>query len=88
VDLNESHWDCGLEETAFDWNAVDFRHPEMREIIKTRHAVRLGFRQIKGLATDDMERLVSHRGEGYISVRDLWRRSGLQKSVIERLADA
>ncbi|MEH7849005.1 error-prone DNA polymerase [Rhizobium laguerreae] len=88
VDINESDWDCGLEEAAFDRNAIDFRHHEMREIIRTRHAVRLGFRQIKGLSTDDMERLVSYRGEGYSSVRDLWLRSGLQKSVIERLADA
>ncbi|MGO7182915.1 error-prone DNA polymerase [Rhizobium brockwellii] len=88
VDINDSNWDCGLEEAAFDRNAIDFRHHEMREIIKTRHAVRLGFRQIKGLSTDDMEQLVSHRGEGYSSVRDLWLRSGLQKSVIERLADA
>jgi DNA polymerase-3 subunit alpha/error-prone DNA polymerase len=88
VDINESNWDCGLEEAAFDRNAIDFRHDKMREIIKTRHAVRLGFRQIKGLSTDDMERLVDNRGEGYSSVRDLWLRSGLQKSVIERLADA
>ena len=88
VDINESNWDCDLEEAVFDPNTVDFRHSEMRGIIKTRHAVRLGFRQIKGLSTDDMERLVSNRGKGYSSVRDLWLRSGLQKSVIERLADA
>ncbi|MBY5366273.1 error-prone DNA polymerase [Rhizobium leguminosarum] len=88
VDINASNWECGLEEAAFDRNAIDFRHDKMREIIKTRHAVRLGFRQIKGLSTDDMERLVDNRGKGYSSVRDLWLRSGLQKSVIERLADA
>lgn len=88
VDINQSDWDCGLEEAVFDRNAVDFRHEKMREIIKSRHAVRLGFRQIKGLSIDDMERLVDNRGEGYSSVRDLWLRSGLQKSVIERLADA
>lgn len=88
VDINESDWDCTLEEAAFDRKAVDFRHGEMREIIKSRHAVRLGFRQIKGLSSDDMERLVGNRGQSYSSVRDLWLRSGLQKSVIERLADA
>ncbi|MGO8565476.1 hypothetical protein ACC743_39820, partial [Rhizobium ruizarguesonis] len=44
VDINESNWYCGLEEDAFDRNAIDFRHHEMRDIIKTRHAVRLGFR--------------------------------------------
>ncbi|EJZ20848.1 error-prone DNA polymerase [Rhizobium sp. Pop5] len=88
VDINESDWDCTLEEATFDRQAVDFRHGEMREIIKTRHAVRLGFRQIKGLSSTDMERLIGNRGKGYGSVRDLWLRSGLQKSVIERLADA
>ncbi|WP_434729692.1 error-prone DNA polymerase [Rhizobium binae] len=88
VDINESDWDCTLEEAAFDRKTVDFRHAQMREIIKTRHAVRLGFRQIKGLSSDDMKRLVDNRGQGYGSVRDLWLRSGLPKSVIERLADA
>jgi DNA polymerase-3 subunit alpha/error-prone DNA polymerase len=88
VDINESDWDCTLEEAAFDRKAVDFRHGEMRGIIKTRHAVRLGFRQIKGLSSDDMKRLVDNRGQEYSTVRDLWLRSGLQKSVIERLADA
>ncbi|OWV71338.1 DNA polymerase [Rhizobium sp. R634] len=88
VDINESDWDCTLEEAAFDRKAVDFRHDKMREVIKSRHAVRLGFRQIKGLSLDEMERLVANRGQKYASVRDLWLRSGLQKSVIERLADA
>ncbi|ANL48946.1 error-prone DNA polymerase 2 [Rhizobium phaseoli] len=88
VDINESEWDCTLEEAVFDRKTVDFRHGQMREIIKTRHAVRLGFRQIKGLSSDDMKRLVDNRGQGYGSVRDLWLRSGLPKSVIERLADA
>ncbi|ANL67786.1 error-prone DNA polymerase 1 [Rhizobium phaseoli] len=88
VDINESEWDCTLEESVFDRKTVDFRHGQMREIIKTRHAVRLGFRQIKGLSSDDMKRLVGNRGQGYGSVRDLWLRSGLPKSVIERLADA
>ena len=88
VDINHSDWDCTLEEAAFDPATVDFRHGEMRKIIKTRHAVRLGFRQIKGVSSDEMKLLVDNRGEGYNSVRDLWLRSGLQKSVIERLADA
>jgi DNA polymerase III alpha subunit len=35
-----------------------------------------------------MGELVARRGLGYVSVRDLWLRSGLAKSVIERLADA
>jgi error-prone DNA polymerase len=60
----------------------------MRDVIRTRHAVRLGFRQVKGLAKADMEVLVERRGGGYRSVRELWLRSGLSASVIERLAAA
>ncbi|KRB62896.1 DNA polymerase [Rhizobium sp. Root708] len=88
VDINESNWDCLLEETEFDKRAVDFRHASMRDVIKTKRAVRLGFRQIKGLSETSMEQLVANRGGGYSSIRDLWLRSGLQKADIERLADA
>ncbi|EJJ25703.1 error-prone DNA polymerase [Rhizobium sp. CF142] len=88
ADINRSDWECTLEEAVFDRASVDFRHGEMRDIIKTCHAVRLGLLQIKGVSSKDMEQLVINRGEGYHSVRDLWLRSGLQKSVIERLADA
>ncbi|WP_454852805.1 error-prone DNA polymerase [Rhizobium binxianense] len=88
VDINDSDWDCTLEEAAFDRNSVDFRHVQLRDHVKTERAVRLGFRQVKGLAEADMEALVENRGERYTSVRDLWLRSGLPKSAIERLADA
>ena len=88
ADINLSNWECTLEEAAFEPAAIDFRHGEMRDIIKTRHAVRLGLLQIKGVSSKDMGKLIENRGERYHSVRDLWLRSGLQKSVIERLADA
>lgn len=88
VDVNHSKRDCLLEATAFDRDAIDQRHVSMRPIIRTKKAVRLGFRQVKGLSEQDMEGLVNNRGQGYTSVRDLWLRSGLQKSDIERLADA
>jgi error-prone DNA polymerase len=89
VDINHSDWDALLEgEGAFDKNAVHPRHASMREVIKTRKAVRLGFRLVKGLKQTDMEALVARRGEGYRSVHDLWLRSGLSSAVLERLADA
>ncbi|PII38325.1 DNA polymerase [Sinorhizobium meliloti CCBAU 01290] len=89
VDINHSDWDALLEgEGAFDKNAVHPRHASMREVIKTRKAVRLGFRLVKGLKQTDMKALVARRGEGYRSVHDLWLRSGLSRSVLERLADA
>jgi DNA-directed DNA polymerase III PolC len=88
VDINLSGWDCLLEDAEFHKGAIDRRHVSMREVIRTKRAVRLGFRQVKGLSQEDMEGLVENRKEGYISVRDLWLRSGLSKSDIERLADA
>jgi error-prone DNA polymerase len=64
------------------------RHAEMTPHIRTTHAVRLGLRQIVGVKEKDMRRLVERRGEAYDSVRDLWLRSGLSSTVLERLADA
>ncbi len=64
------------------------RHAEMAPHIRTSHAMRLGFRQIIGVKEKDMLRLVERRGEAYDSVRDLWLRSGLSSTVLERLADA
>jgi len=89
VDVNRSQWDCTLEEAPFDRTAIDRRHESMRDVIKTKYAVRLGFRQVKGLSEDDvLDKLIANRGEGYTSIHDLWLRSGLGKSNIERLADA
>lgn len=89
VDINSSDWDCLLEEGRFDSRRIDFRHREMSDVIKANHAVRLGFRQVKGLSeTSIKEKLMANRGGGYMSIRDLWLRSGLDKSDIERLADA
>ncbi|CZT33511.1 error-prone DNA polymerase [Rhizobium sp. 9140] len=102
VDINRSDWETilegnelqgrgdenGGERSAFDRRAIDPRHREMRDVIRTAYAVRLGFRLVKGLREDDMARLVAGRGKGYVSIHDLWLRSGLTRSVLERLADA
>lgn len=50
-------------------------------------AVRLGFRQVKGLKESDMQVLVNNRGKGYtdiIAISD----AGVPKAAIERLTDA
>ncbi|MBB3977086.1 error-prone DNA polymerase [Rhizobium azooxidifex] len=89
VDANHSDWDCTLEgDTTFDRAAIAPRHREMHDVIKSQKAVRLGFRLVKGLRKEDMATLVEKRGEGYRSVHDLWFRSGLSRSALERLADA
>ena len=98
VDISFSDWDNGLEEeppgTIEDEagcglaKRIHPRHRRQLKSIRARYAVRLGFRQIKGLREVDVEKLVVLRGEGYRSVRDLWLRTGLARPVLERLADA
>ncbi len=51
-------------------------------------ALRLGFRQIKGLREEDAAWLTAARGNGYLSVDDVWRRAGLGPQIITRLAEA
>ncbi len=75
ADVNLSLWDCTLEPVK----AASF-------------ALRLGLRQIDGLREDDVKRLVSIRDrlptKTYSDVRDLWRRSGLKRASLEKLAAA
>jgi DNA polymerase III alpha subunit len=51
-------------------------------------ALRLGFRQIKGLREEDASWMTAARGNGYQTVRDVWRRAGLAPQVLARLAEA
>ncbi|MDA7427873.1 error-prone DNA polymerase [Primorskyibacter aestuariivivens] len=51
-------------------------------------ALRLGFRQIKGLKEEDANWLCAARGNGYRGVTDVWRRAGLGSNVLARLAEA
>lgn len=88
VDVNLSAWDNGLERDGHAADRLAPRHRSMRPVIWSSHAVRLGFRQVKGLRQDEMDLLVARRGAGYDSVRDVWLRTGLPKATIERLADA
>ena len=72
VSINHSHWDCTLEQT-------DSRYL----------AVRLGFRQVRGLANLHGAAIVGARGDiSYDAVEDVWRRAGVPRAAIERLAEA
>ncbi|QAX31802.1 error-prone DNA polymerase [Leisingera sp. NJS204] len=51
-------------------------------------ALRLGFRQVKGLRDEDAAWLTAARGNGYTEVEDVWRKAGTPPPVIERLAEA
>lgn len=72
VDVNKSRWDCTLEPADHG----------------RRLALRLGFREAKGLAQGDMDRLVRHRGDGYQDLRDLQERAELHRQAMEALAAA
>jgi error-prone DNA polymerase len=54
-----------------------------------RFAVRLGLRMVKGLANAHGAAIVARRGAvPFASVEDLWRRAGVPKAALERLAEA
>jgi error-prone DNA polymerase len=88
VDINHSHWDCTLEETAFDRARIHPRHVDQTPDIETSHALRLGFCQVGGLSKDDGRKIVAVRGDGFDSVRDFWLRTRLHPGVLEKLAAA
>ncbi len=70
--INSSRWDCTLEQAAGRYLAV-----------------RLGLRQVRGLSNADGAAIVGARGTGaFASIEDVWRRSGVQRAAIEKLADA
>jgi error-prone DNA polymerase len=99
VDINHSDWDATLEPDAHPGGRVHALHREMTNDIYSTHAVRLGFRKIKGLSERDAKRIVAVRQcaamtsaptqrMSYKSIRELWLRTGLSPRIIERLADA
>jgi DNA-directed DNA polymerase III PolC len=51
-------------------------------------ALRLGFRQIKGLREDEADWIAAARGNGYRAVEDVWRRAGVAPATVTRLAEA
>ncbi|HEU4518284.1 MAG TPA: error-prone DNA polymerase [Microvirga sp.] len=73
-DINASLWDCTLEPAS----------PRS----KHRFAVRLGFRQIRGLKSAEIGQLIEARGNGFASVEQLGGVPGLSLSTLETLAEA
>jgi error-prone DNA polymerase len=70
--VNASRWDCTLE-------PGQGRH----------YAVRLGLRQVRGLSNADGAAIVAARGiAAFASVEEVWRRAGVPRAAIEKLADA
>ena len=78
VDVNWSFWD----------NTLEVRPPH--HATGPRHALRLGFRQVKGLRRDAVDRLVEAReitGD-FVDAHDLQRRAALDVATMTRLAEA
>jgi error-prone DNA polymerase len=67
---------------ASDWDCT------LEKTDGRRCALRLGFRQITGLAEADMKRMVERRTTPYRDPVDLWRRGGLSRRQILTLARA
>jgi len=51
-------------------------------------ALRLGLRQVKGLREEDGQWISAARGNGYPDIEALWRRAGLSRAAITKLANA
>jgi error-prone DNA polymerase len=51
-------------------------------------ALRLGFRQIKSMREEEGAWIAAARGNGYLSVEDVWRRAGVQPRLLRALAEA
>jgi len=91
ADINKSLWDCTLEPAGaqvaqtHEWGSAVAQ-------IKDTFALRLGLRQIDGMREDDVQHLVAIRdslpANAYRDVCELWRRSGLKRASLERLAAA
>ncbi|MGI8637701.1 MAG: OB-fold nucleic acid binding domain-containing protein, partial [Segetibacter sp.] len=76
VDINYSNWDNQLE-----------MPPSPQGEGRGEAALRLGFRQVKGIRAEDINLLVSAREKKYVSIQQL-RALGLSDAALEKLADA
>lgn len=70
---------------------VDINHSfwdnTLEEMAGKYHALRLGFRQVKGLNQEEMDVLLSARKKGITSILKL-REAGVSQTALEKLADA
>jgi error-prone DNA polymerase len=90
VDVNASDWDCTLEVAAAAAPSAEEEAtaPPAGDRKGRSFALRLGFRQVKGLKAEEMAQLALRRGAGYRDLPDLRRRSGVSAGALDRLARA
>ncbi len=77
VDINYSNWDNRLEKDS----------PLQEEKARGRIALRLGFRQVRGLREEDINLLITNRNKRYTTINEL-RDISLPEGTLEKLADA
>jgi error-prone DNA polymerase len=76
----------GVEVRPVDINLSGWDH-KLEERSGPYCALRLGFRQVKGMREEDIQLLLYHRKNGYKNVDEL-RRTGLSPAALQLLADA
>ncbi len=77
----------GIEVLPIDINLSQWDHTLEGETGERWHALRLGFRQVRGLQAEDIDTLLRGRHKAYQSISSLLD-AGLSPAVLERLADA
>lgn len=95
IDVNFSNWDCTLESRQESEHALDtpegaplkatpFEHEELN------HAIRLGFRLVRGFRADDANTIQAARtaGGAFESFEDFSRRTQLSRVILKQLAAA
>jgi error-prone DNA polymerase len=90
VDVNESEWDCTLEEGRHEGTEAR-RHEGGKATWGLRGpALRLGFRQVKGVREEHANHIVVARGQRgrFTSVADFHATTRLPVAAIRRLAEA
>jgi len=79
--------DHGGQVLPVDVNSSTWDHT-LEPLKDGAHALRLGFRQVKGIHKADSTSLLAARAGGFDSIRDLYFRSHLPAPTLERLARA
>jgi error-prone DNA polymerase len=98
VDVNFSDWDCTLEAPSWSTHSRASGNPAGSPLSRGRadestcavgrHAVRLGFRIVSGLAEAELKKLVAARDNGFASIERLAAVADVSRFAIERLAEA
>jgi error-prone DNA polymerase len=73
VDINHSDWDCTLEPSGDS---------------RIKHALCLGFREIKGFSDSHAEKIVKGRGSAFTTIEEFAQRTGLGVPALRSLAEA